>query len=105
MGGDVAPRPGPVVVRHQARGPVQPCAWPRDQPAQAVEPAQLAGGDPDQGDEIVAGPEPVRIALAGADAAAPDRRPEGGVVDLDAGAQLAVDGPVAPVAAAPPAQA
>ena len=79
--------------------PVQEATRAGDGSAQAVEVAQLAGGDADQGDEVVGLPEPVDVALAEADAAAQRAAPGGRVVDGDGGAQLGVGG--AEAAAAP----
>ena len=71
------------------------CRSPRaagDGAARSVELAQLAGGDPDQRDEVVGLPEAVDVGLAEADAAAQRAAPGGRVVDRDGGAQVGVGG-------------
>ena len=59
-----------------------------DGAADAVHLAQFAGGDLEQGDEVVGLPEAVDVALAEADAAAQRPAPGGGVVDRDGGAEI-----------------
>ena len=70
--------------------PVPEAARAGDGAADAVHLAQLAGGDLDQGDEVVGLPEAVDVALAEADAAAQRAAPGGGVVDRDGGAEVGV---------------
>ena len=86
----LARAPAARVLGHQPAQPVQGAAGPGDGAAQPVEVAQLAGGDPDQRDEVVGLPEAVDVALAEADAAAQRAAPGGGVVDGDGGAQVGV---------------
>ena len=62
--------------------------------------AQLAGGDPHQGDQVVGLPEAVDVALAEADAAAQDRAPGGRVVDRHRRPQDGVGGAEAAAATA-----
>ena len=78
---------------------VQQAARPGHGAAQPIELAQLAGGDPDQRDEVVGLPEAVDVGLAEADAAAQRPSPGGRIVDRHGGAQLGAGG--AEAAAAP----
>ena len=82
MGGDVPAGAAAGVLGDQVADPVPEAARAGDGAAQPVQLAQLAGGDLDQGDEVVGLPEAVDVALAEADAAAQRAAPGGGVVDL-----------------------
>ena len=82
MGGDVLAGARPRVFSGTSRrARCRSAARAGDGAAQAVEVAQLAGGDPDQRDEVVGLPEPVDVALAEADAAVQRPAPGGRVVD------------------------
>ena len=100
VGGDVLAGAAAGVLRDQAPRPVQQRPRPGDRAAQAVEVAQLAGGDADQRDQVVGLPEAVDVALAEADAAVQRPAPGGRVVDRDGRAQVGVGGAEGAAAAA-----
>ena len=90
MGGDVASGTAAGVLGDEVAEAVDEAAGPGDGAADAVQLAQFAGGDADQGDEVVRFPETVDVTLAEADAAAQRAAPGGGVVDGDGGAEVGV---------------
>ena len=91
MGRDVAARGALAVARHPPEGPLRAArAAGCRRRRQAVERAQVAAGDPDQRDQVVAVPDAVAVGLAEADAAAEHRAIEAGRVDLERRREIGV---------------
>jgi hypothetical protein len=100
VGGDVHASADSGVLGDEVAEAMPEAAGPGDGAADPVHLAQLAGGDPDEGDEVVGLPTSLDIALAEADAAAQGPSPGGGVVDLDPRRQLRLGRAEAPFPAA-----
>ena len=86
--GDVRRRARPGVAGDEVDRSLKRAHERMDPPAPAIPGGQVPAGDPDHGDEVVRGPEPLDITLAEPGAAA--QRPAVGprVADLDPGVEL-----------------